>query len=105
MQHATTPLFQLHFPSVRFIGNALLLLFLAWTGMGLAQEQDAGTVDPVALEKAVDALAKDVANYDRDAERFLEKTLKPLLLDPAVDQGIAAAFLDRLAQILSLIHI
>lgn len=67
----------------------------ATTGVGWAQDG----VDLVALEKAVDALAKQVSTYDRDAEQFLEKELKPLLLDPLSPVSITEVFVRRLEEI------
>ena len=51
------------------------------------------------MERTLTALSKAVAVYDKDAERFLEKELKPLLLDPAADSAITGVFVERLAQI------
>ena len=56
-------------------------------------------VDLTEVERVVDALAKDVASYDKDAERFLLKELKPLLLDPSSDTAVVSAFVPRLGQI------
>ena len=55
--------------------------------------------DTVEMERTLTALSKAVAVYDKDAERFLEKELKPLLLDPAADTAITGVFVERLAQI------
>ena len=51
------------------------------------------------MERTLAALSKAVAVYDKDAERFLEKELKPLLLDPGADTAITGVFVERLAQI------
>lgn len=51
------------------------------------------------MERTLSALSKAVAVYDKDAERFLEKELKPLLLDPLADTAITGVFVERLAQI------
>ena len=53
-------------------------------------------IDVVALEKAVDQLAKAVERFDSDASRFLNKELKPLLVRPEADPAVTGVFLDRL---------
>jgi hypothetical protein len=56
-------------------------------------------VELVTLEKALEDLAKKVAPYDRDAERFLQKELKPLLMNPDADPAVTGAFVQRLREI------
>ena len=60
----------------------------------LAQETDV-----VALEKAVADLAKEVEPFDKDAARFLERKLTPLLTAPGADTAITSVLLDRLDQL------
>ncbi|MCH1576794.1 MAG: hypothetical protein L7S67_11010, partial [Flavobacteriales bacterium] len=55
--------------------------------------------DLAAIEGTLATLSKGVSAYDKDAERFLEKELKPLLLDPLADPEITGAFVERMAQI------
>jgi hypothetical protein len=78
---------------------ALLVWAMCCGGETLRGQSSASDVDLVAVENAVDALTKAVSTYDRDAERFLEKKLKPLLLDPLADSEIVGVFVERLAQI------
>ena len=55
-------------------------------------------LDLVALEKAVDELSKAVEPFDKDAARFLDRKLKPLMLNPKSDTAITSVFIERLAQ-------
>lgn len=71
-------------------------LFVLLTCPVAAQEP---AFDRAGIEKALADLAKDVATYDKDAERFLEKELKPLLLDPLADTSVLRVFVPRLEQI------
>ena len=73
--------------------SCMMLVLLA----GLVTAQDA--VDLLAVEKALDQLAKEVSIYDKDAQRFLEKELKPLLMDPMAPAEITGVFVERLEQI------
>lgn len=72
----------------------LLWGFFGWGAWANGQEEG---LDLVALQKAVEDLAKDVESFDKDAAKFLEKELKPLLIQPSVNASIAGVFLERMA--------
>ena len=84
---------------MKHLGSIWGILLAGWMcGMGvtpaLAQETDV-----VALERAVADLAKAVEPFDKDAARFLERKLTPLLTAPGADTAITSVFLDRLDQL------
>ena len=60
--------------------------------------QDA-SVDLVEVEKTLNELVKGVSAYDKDAAQFLDRKLKPLLLEPTSDAAIVGVFVERLAAI------
>ena len=79
-----------------FRNSAWFALLGAWALPSGVMAQSEETFE---MERTLTALSKAVAVYDKDAERFLEKELKPLLLDPAADSAITGVFVERLAQI------
>ena len=78
---------------IRPMAMLACLLFLAKPA--LSQDTE---LDIVALEKAVAGLAESVEPFDKDAARFLQRKLKPLLISPAADTAITGKFITRLAQ-------
>ena len=78
---------------IRPMAMLACLLFLAKPA--LSQDTE---LDMVALEKAVAGLAEAVEPFDKDAARFLQRKLKPLLISPAADTAITGKFIARLAQ-------
>ncbi len=85
----------LSLPIHRIVGRVGCMVLVLAAGLASGQDE----VDLLALENAVDQLAKEVSVYDKDAQRFLEKELKPLLLDPMAPREITGVFVDRLDQI------
>lgn len=75
------------------ISGVLALCMAGWAPGAAAQD---GVLDLVTVEQVLDDLAKAVSVYDRDAERFLDKEMKPLLMDPAADPVVVRHFLDRM---------
>lgn len=80
------------------IAIAAMLVFAGGLKPSFVRAQDVG-VDLAAVERVVDDLAKAVSNYDKDAEQFLAKELKPLLLDPQSDADVVGVVVERLAAI------
>ena len=85
----------LFLPIHRIVGRVGCMVLVLAAGFASGQDE----VDLLALEHAVDQLAKEVSVYDKDAQRFLEKELKPLLLDPMAPREITGVFVERLEQI------
>lgn len=89
-----------NFPEfMKCLRSIWMILAVVWCGMGLTAAAHAQEVDVVALEKAVQKLAKDVEPFDKDAARFLERKLMPLLVAPGADTAITSVFLERLSQL------
>ena len=82
--------------SFSLLAKAAVLVAVSCISIPRAAAQEA---DVVALENALATLSKGVSAYDKDAERFLEKELKPLLLDPLADADVVGVFVERLEQI------